>query len=79
MQITIDTGRCVGAGQCVLTAPDLFDQDDRGIVLPLDTQPPEELLAAADEAVAACPSAAIRLTGRSAQDVHSNRREGKTQ
>ncbi|MGW5121613.1 ferredoxin, partial [Streptomyces noursei] len=36
MRITVDTGRCVGAGQCVLTAPDLFDQDDDGLVTVLD-------------------------------------------
>ncbi|MEV7425648.1 ferredoxin [Streptomyces sp. NPDC091212] len=32
MRITVDTDRCVGAGQCVLSAPDVFDQDDDGLV-----------------------------------------------
>ncbi|MEU2561606.1 ferredoxin [Streptomyces longispororuber] len=36
MRIAIDTDRCIGAGQCVLTAPGVFTQDDDGFseVLP---------------------------------------------
>ncbi|MEU0395374.1 ferredoxin [Streptomyces sp. NPDC006208] len=32
MRITIDRDRCIGAGQCVLTAPGAFTQDDDGLV-----------------------------------------------
>ncbi|WP_275460913.1 ferredoxin [Streptomyces noursei] len=60
MRITVDTGRCVGAGQCVLTAPDLFDQDDDGLVTVLDpTAGPSA--GAAREAAALCPSGAISV------------------
>ncbi|AIA08328.1 ferredoxin [Streptomyces noursei] len=60
MRITVDTGRCVGAGQCVLTAPDLFDQDDDGLVTVLD--PTAGVSAgAAREAAALCPSGAISV------------------
>ncbi|GAA2688300.1 ferredoxin [Streptomyces lunalinharesii] len=60
MRITVDTGRCVGAGQCVLTAPDLFDQDDDGLVTVLD--PASDAPAgAAREAAALCPSGAISV------------------
>ncbi|MFD2119401.1 ferredoxin [Streptomyces cirratus] len=30
MRISIDQGVCIGAGQCALTAPDVFTQDDDG-------------------------------------------------
>ena len=30
MRIAIDTDRCIGAGQCALTAPGVFTQDDDG-------------------------------------------------
>ncbi|MFF0435338.1 ferredoxin [Streptomyces sp. NPDC004327] len=30
MHISIDTGVCIGAGQCALVSPDVFTQDDDG-------------------------------------------------
>lgn len=39
MHITADRERCVGAGQCVLAAPAVFDQDDDGLVAPLTLDP----------------------------------------
>lgn len=63
MNVTIDEDKCCGAGQCVLIAPDVFDQrDDDGIVILLDAQPPEGQHAAASEAAAVCPAAAIHLS-----------------
>ncbi|CAN3983678.1 ferredoxin [Kitasatospora purpeofusca] len=60
---------CVGAGQCVLSAPEVFDQDNDGIVVLLR----EDLdgLGRADregveEAVRLCPSGALRLLARTA-------------
>ncbi|MFB7914012.1 ferredoxin [Streptomyces sp. NPDC056061] len=62
MSIDIDKDRCIGAGQCALTAPKVFTQDDDGF---------SELLpdyeAAADgptvkEAARACPVQAITVT-----------------
>ncbi|MFJ9950113.1 ferredoxin [Kitasatospora sp. NPDC091207] len=29
MQVSIDQDRCCSSGQCVVTAPDVFEQDDR--------------------------------------------------
>ncbi|MER7988813.1 ferredoxin [Streptomyces noursei] len=60
MRITVDTGRCVGAGQCVLTAPDLFDQDDDGLVTVLDPAAGAPAVAAREAAVL-CPSGAISV------------------
>ncbi|MEU6291305.1 ferredoxin [Streptomyces sp. NPDC005047] len=60
MKIVADTDRCVGAGQCARIAPELFDQgEDDGLVVVLNAEPDESLLAAADEAVDLCPAGAL--------------------
>jgi ferredoxin len=61
MSIVVDAGACVGAGQCALVAPDVFDQDDDGIVMLLETDPQGTDLAAATRAVRLCPARAIAL------------------
>lgn len=62
MKIIADTGVCVGAGQCVLTEPALFDQDeDDGTVIVLNAAPDGELVEKAREAVRVCPSQALSL------------------
>lgn len=62
MQITIHEEKCCGAGQCVLVAPEVFDQrDEDGVVVLLDDAPPEPRHAAAREAAAVCPAAAIEV------------------
>ncbi|MDQ0726735.1 ferredoxin [Microbacterium sp. W4I20] len=62
MSITVQTGACVGAGQCALVAPDVFDQDDDGIVLLLEPNPEGSDLIDATRAVRLCPARAITLT-----------------
>ncbi|GAA4010023.1 ferredoxin [Streptomyces marokkonensis] len=32
MRITIDRDRCIGSGQCAMTAPGVFTQDDDALV-----------------------------------------------
>lgn len=60
MKIHIDEDKCVGGGQCVLAAPEVFDQrDDDGIVILLDEQPPADLGPAVHEAALLCPALAI--------------------
>ncbi|MFE9612163.1 ferredoxin [Streptomyces sp. NPDC006012] len=62
MKITVDQDRCCGAGQCVLTVPEVFDQrDEDGVVVLLDPEPAPELHAAVREAAAVCPAAAITV------------------
>ncbi|WP_433271408.1 ferredoxin [Actinosynnema sp. CS-041913] len=62
MKIIADTDRCVGAGQCVLTEPALFDQsEDDATVIVLDETPEGELVAKAREAVHLCPGQALSL------------------
>jgi ferredoxin len=62
MKIIADTGRCVGAGQCVLTEPAVFDQnEDDGTVMVMIEEPEGDQLEAAREAVNICPSQALSL------------------
>lgn len=61
MKIEADREVCIGAGNCVLAAEDVFDQDDDAIVVVLQEHPPAELESAVRNAVAQCPSGALRL------------------
>jgi ferredoxin len=62
MRITIDESRCIAAGQCVLNAPELFDQrDEDGIVVLLDASPPGAEQPAARLAAQLCPAQVISL------------------
>ncbi|MEU6367473.1 ferredoxin [Streptomyces sp. NPDC046931] len=60
MKITLEAERCVGAGHCVLSAPEVFDQDETdGIVVLLDNGPDPALSDAVHEAADLCPARAI--------------------
>ncbi|ANY05434.1 ferredoxin [Pseudonocardia sp. HH130630-07] len=62
MKVAADQERCVGSGQCLLTAPEVFDQrDSDAIVELLDAEPPESEHAAVRHAAAGCPAAAITV------------------
>ena len=61
MRISVDTDRCVGAGQCVLTAPEFFDQDDDAIVLLLSQTPEDSARETVSQAAEMCPSGAITV------------------
>ena len=62
MRIVADTSRCVGAGQCVLTDPAVFDQSEEdGTVVVLVEQPENGELDRARQAVRVCPSGALSL------------------
>ncbi|GEB54186.1 MULTISPECIES: ferredoxin [Streptomyces] len=62
MRVTADREVCVGAGMCALTAPQVFDQDEDGVVTVLAAEPGEDARAAAREAGSLCPSGAVRIT-----------------
>jgi ferredoxin len=62
MKITIDRQRCVGAGNCVMAADAVFEQNEAdGLVELLLSNPPEHLLGYVREAELICPSGAIGL------------------
>ncbi|WP_131741215.1 ferredoxin [Actinomadura roseirufa] len=59
MRVTIDPVRCIGAGQCVLSAPEVFDQDDEGVVTLREERPDPAVGDVVREAAARCPVEAI--------------------
>ena len=61
MRVEADLQRCSGTGNCVVVAPDLFDQGDDDLVRVLVAEVPIELEAAARDAVNRCPQGALRL------------------
>ncbi|MEU9865428.1 ferredoxin [Streptomyces sp. NPDC047971] len=64
MELSIVRGRCQGAGMCVLTAPEVFDQDEAdGRVVLLEATPLAARRAAAREAAELCPASAIAVAG----------------
>ncbi|WP_127361411.1 ferredoxin [Actinacidiphila soli] len=60
MKVIVDQNKCVASGQCVLSAPEVFDQraEDGIVVLRAET-PPEGLADDVRQAVALCPAQAI--------------------
>ncbi|SOD62669.1 ferredoxin [Streptomyces zhaozhouensis] len=62
MRVEVRPETCVGAGQCVLAAPRLFDQgEDDGLVVLLRARPGLEETAEVLRAVDDCPAGAITL------------------
>lgn len=60
MRVKVDREVCVGAGQCVLAAPNVFDQDSNdGRVILLIPDPDQADHAEVRNAVQICPSGAI--------------------
>ncbi|MEU1806828.1 MULTISPECIES: ferredoxin [unclassified Streptomyces] len=62
MRVEVDVPKCVASGQCVMIAPDVFDQrDEDGMVVLLDDRPAAELHDDVRESAMICPAAAIRV------------------
>jgi len=62
MRVTADREVCIGSGNCVFSAPAVFDQDDdEGLVVVLTAQVDDEDADAVQNAVANCPSGALRI------------------
>ena len=62
MRVEADRDVCIQAGNCVMSAGAVFDQDDDGIVVVLVDEVPEAEQDHAREAVKLCPSQALRVT-----------------
>ncbi|MFI9648162.1 ferredoxin [Streptomyces sp. NPDC052040] len=67
MSISIDRDVCIGAGQCALTAPGVFTQDDDGFseLLPGKEDGAGDPLVR--EAARACPVSAITISEKGVQ------------
>ncbi|MFF5176175.1 ferredoxin [Micromonospora sp. NPDC000089] len=65
MHVQVDPDACIGSGQCAMAVPEIFDQDDDGIVLVRRSRVAVALHDAAQEAAERCPVQAITLNGQS--------------
>ena len=62
IKIHVDEHKCVGAGQCVMTAPQVFDQrEEDGVVILLRDHADAGLEPAVRKAAKLCPALAIRV------------------
>jgi ferredoxin len=61
VKVTADRDVCISAGNCVMSAGAVFDQDEDGIVMVLVDEVPEGEEDHAREAVKLCPSQALSL------------------
>ena len=63
MKVTVDQHKCVSAGLCVVSAPEVFDQrDEDGVVVLLSESPSAELASGLNDAEMLCPARAIHIT-----------------
>ncbi|MER5625737.1 ferredoxin [Streptosporangium sp. NPDC002544] len=60
MRVIADRRRCVGAGQCSLVLPEIFDSDDEGLVL-VTGEVTEAHNVGLRHAVRICPVGALSL------------------
>jgi ferredoxin len=67
IEVTVDRALCIGSGDCVDTAPDVFqlDDEDKAIVVDPDGASVDDIVAAAGN----CPVSAIFVIGE-AGDVY---------
>lgn len=61
MKIVIDEDKCTGHGRCYALASELFEPDDYGHGVVLETEPPEGLRRQAKLAESNCPERAITV------------------
>jgi ferredoxin len=61
MRIKVHKERCISSGSCVSEAPQLFAQDEDGLVALRICEPSASDYDAARAAAAACPAVAIEL------------------
>ncbi|MDZ4232359.1 MAG: ferredoxin [Dietzia sp.] len=61
MRVSADRELCIQAGNCVMVAGEVFDQDDDGIVVVLVDEVPDDQKDRAREAVKLCPASALAI------------------
>jgi ferredoxin len=60
LEVAVDRGACMGAGECVYRAPKTFgfDEEGRAIVIGSGADPDDDVIMAAN----CCPNFAIKVT-----------------
>ena len=61
MRVKVDTARCSGIGLCEMTAPTVYQVGDDGQSHVLNNEPSDDEMAAVEEAIAGCPTAALSI------------------
>lgn len=61
MKIVVDRAKCTGIGICEAHAPELFEVNEDGELVLASETVPAEMLDAVQEAIAGCPTEALRL------------------
>lgn len=62
--VTVDFDKCTGLGICESLAPDFFEVNDDGELLVLKEEIGDEELQEVEEAVAGCPTEALKIVER---------------
>ena len=62
LNVVVEYQKCTAAGQCLLAAPNVFDQsDENGTIVLLDPTPPESERPRVLDAINRCPASVISL------------------
>ena len=61
MKVLVHTDHCIASVACVLECPEVFQQDETGLVVLLQESPETRLHEAVRRAAAACPAAVIEV------------------
>jgi ferredoxin len=61
MKVAVDFNKCTGLGICESMAPDLFEVNDDGQLVLLKEDVTADELQSVEEAVAGCPTEALRI------------------
>ncbi len=61
MKVIVDFAKCTGLGICESIAPDLFEVNDNGELVLLRADIAGDELESVEEAVAGCPTEALRI------------------
>lgn len=61
MKVVVDFAKCTGLGICESMAPDIFEVNDDGELVLHKADIADDELQAVEEAVAGCPTEALRI------------------
>lgn len=63
MKVSVDRASCASSGNCVMAAPEVFDQSEEdGTVVLLEAEPGNDLHADVRNAADGCPARAIAVS-----------------